>query len=58
MSQKCAVVAVPCGGANAGVKISPKNYMDNDLEMIARRFTAELAKKGFIRPDVDVLPQT
>lgn len=47
VSQKCAVVAVPCGGANAGVKISPKNYTDNDLEMIARRFTAELAKKGF-----------
>lgn len=58
MSQKCAVVAVPCGGAEAGVKISPKNSTDTDLEMIARRFTAELAKKGFIRPGVDVPPQT
>jgi glutamate dehydrogenase (NAD(P)+) len=54
MTFKCAIVDVPFGGAKGGVKISPWDYNAEQLERITRRYTAELVKRNFIGPSIDV----
>lgn len=54
MTWKCAVVDVPFGGGKGSVAINPKDWSVAQLEKITRSYTAELVKRNFIGPGLDV----
>ena len=54
MTYKCSIVDVPYGGSKGALCIRPKDYTEDELEHITRRFTGELAKRGFIDPGLNV----
>jgi len=54
MTLKCAVVNLPYGGAKGGIAFNPKNYSQREIEALTRKYTTELARKGFIGPSIDV----
>lgn len=54
MTYKCAIVDVPFGGSKGGLLIDPQQYDREELQLITRRFTLELARKGFLSPATNV----
>lgn len=54
MTYKCAIVDVPFGGSKGALLIDPTQYDRDELELITRRFTLELVRKGFISPSTNV----
>ncbi len=54
MSYKCALVDVPFGGSKGALLIDPLKYTRDELQLITRRFTLELARKGFLSPATNV----
>ena len=54
MTYKCALVETPFGGSKGGLCIDPRQYDEDELERITRRFAYELAKRDLIDPAQNV----
>ncbi|SER58815.1 glutamate dehydrogenase (NAD(P)+) [Tranquillimonas rosea] len=54
MTYKCALVETPFGGSKGGLCLDPREYSEEELERITRRFTYELAKRDLINPSQNV----
>ena len=54
MTYKCSLVEVPFGGSKGGLIINPRDWNEQELEKITRRFTQELAKRDLIHPSQNV----
>ena len=54
MTYKCALVETPFGGSKGGLCIDPREYDEEEMERITRRFAYELAKRDLINPAQNV----
>jgi glutamate dehydrogenase (NAD(P)+) len=52
MTWKCALLRLPYGGAKGGVRCSPRELSQGELQRLTRRYTAELAP--YIGPKEDI----
>ncbi|NMR28444.1 Glu/Leu/Phe/Val family dehydrogenase [Crystallibacter degradans] len=63
MTWKCALLDVPYGGAKGGITIDPRNYSQQELERVTRRYTSEILpvigpEKDIPAPDIGTDEQT
>ena len=54
MTYKCSLVEVPFGGSKGGLIINIREWTEEELEKITRRFTDELSKRDLIHPSQNV----
>ena len=54
MTYKCALVETPFGGSKGGLCIDPREWEEDELERVTRRFAYELAKRDLIHPSQNV----
>ena len=54
MTYKCALAEAPFGGAKGGLRIDPREWTEEELERITRRFAYELIKRDMINPSQNV----
>ena len=54
MTYNCALVEAPFGGSKGGLCIDPRDYSEEELEKITRRFAYELIKRDLIHPAQNV----
>ncbi len=54
MTYKCALVDAPYGGSKGGLCIDPREWEEEELERITRRFAYELIKRDLINPSQNV----
>jgi len=54
MTYKCALVQTPFGGSKGGLAIDPREWNEEELERITRRFAYELIKRDMINPAQNV----
>ena len=52
MTWKCALLDVPYGGAKGGVRIDPRNYSEDELQRVTRRYASEIGP--IIGPSRDI----
>ncbi|MEM8578177.1 MAG: Glu/Leu/Phe/Val dehydrogenase [Pseudomonadota bacterium] len=54
MTYKCALVEAPFGGSKGGLRIDPRQYDEDEMERITRRFAYELIKRDMVNPAQNV----
>ncbi len=54
MTYKCAIVSVPFGGSKGALAIDAREFNEDELGRITRRFTRELVNRGYISPSENV----